>query len=128
MRCGLAGLVVGVLTGFIGVGGGFLLVPTMILFARLPMPTAVGTSLAVIAANSVAGLAGHLWHDGFDWRTTLAFLAAALLGMLAGVRLGGRVPTVVLLRAFGSLVLAVAGFVIAKNWQAFAFTPSLNQP
>lgn len=128
VRCGLAGLVVGVLTGFIGVGGGFLLVPTMILFARLPMPTAVGTSLAVIAANSVAGLAGHLWHDGFDWRTTLAFLAAALLGMLAGVRLGGRVPTVVLLRAFGSLVLAVAGFVIAKNWQAFAFTPSLNQP
>ena len=128
VRCGAAGLGVGLLTGFLGVGGGFLIVPAMILFARLPMAMAVGTSLAVIAANSIAGLAGHLQHRSFDWRTTLAFLAAALLGMLAGVRLGGRLPTVVLRRVFGGLVLAVAGFVIAKNWLAFAFTPSLNPP
>ena len=100
----------------------------MILFARLPMPTAVGTSLAVVAANSVAGLAVHLRHGGLDVRTTLVFLVATLLGMLAGVRLGGRVPTTVLRRAFGGLVLAVAGFVIAKNWQALGSTPSSHQP
>ncbi len=128
VRCGTAGLVVGMLTGFLGVGGGFLLVPAMILFARLPMPTAVGTSLAVVAANSVAGLAVHLRHGGLDVRTTLVFLAATLLGMLAGVRLGGRVPTTVLRRAFGWLVLAVAGFVIAKNWQALGLTSSSPQP
>ncbi len=128
IRCGLAGLVVGVLTGFLGVGGGFLIVPAMILFARLPMAVAVGTSLVVIAANSLAGLAGHLRHDGFDGRITLGFLAAALLGMAGGMRLGGRLPTVVLRRAFGGLVLAVAGFVIAKNWRAFGSISSLTGP
>jgi uncharacterized membrane protein YfcA len=60
LRCGLAGMGVGLLTGFFGVGGGFLLVPAMILFARLPIAVVVGTSPAVIAANSFAGWLGHL--------------------------------------------------------------------
>ena len=119
VRCGAAGLVVGVLTGFLGVGGGFLIVPAMILFARLPMATAVGTSLVVIAANSFAGLLGHLAHTGLDWRLTTAFLAASLVGMLGGVRIGGGISTAALRRAFGWFVLAVAGFVLAKDWQSF---------
>ena len=126
LRCGAAGLGVGVLTGFLGVGGGFLVVPAMILFARLPMATAIGTSLAVIAANSAAGLAGHLRHGGFNGLLALAFLGAALLGMAGGVRLGGRLPATTLRRVFGWFVLATAGFVIAKNWQALDLSPILN--
>lgn len=118
VRCGLVGLVVGVFTGFVGVGGGFLLVPAMILFARLPMTSAVGTSLAVIAANSFAGWLGHLGREPFVWGMTGAFLLAALTGMAAGARAGGRIKPSMLRLAFGWFVLAVAGFVIAKNWQS----------
>ena len=117
-RCGLTGLGVGTLTGFLGVGGGFLLVPAMVVFARLPLKVPVGTSLAVIAANSFAGLAGHWRHTHLDWSLTGAFLAAAVLGMAAGLPLASRVPVRQLNRAFAWFVLAVAGFVIAKNCQA----------
>jgi uncharacterized membrane protein YfcA len=120
VRCGLAGFAVGVLTGFLGVGGGFLIVPAMILFARLPMATAVGTSLVVIAVNSLAGLAGHLRHGGFDAILALSFLAAALLGMAGGMAFGHRVSTITLRRAFGWFVLVVAGLVLARNWQAIS--------
>ena len=118
VRCGLAGLVVGVLTGFVGVGGGFLLVPAMILFARLPMAMAVGTSLAVIAANSFAGWLGHLGREPFAWGMTGAFLLAALTGMAAGARMGGRIKPATLRLTFGWFVLAVAVFIVAKNWSA----------
>lgn len=127
VRCGLAGLVVGVLTGFIGVGGGFLLVPAMILFARLPMATAVGTSLAVIAANSIAGWLGHLGREPFAWGMTGAFLLAGLAGMVAGARMGGRMRPTTLQLAFGWFVLAVAGFVVMKNWSVFSQTSSATQ-
>ena len=118
VRCALAGLVVGVLTGFVGVGGGFLIVPAMILFARLPMAMAVGTSLAVIAANSFAGWLGHLGREPFAWGVTGAFLLAALAGMAAGLRFAEKIPAANLRRIFGWFVLAVAGFVLAKNWPA----------
>lgn len=125
LRCGAAGLGVGVLTGFLGVGGGFLIVPAMILFARLPMATAVGTSLAVIAANSFAGLLGQLTHGGFDGRLTAAFLATALLGMAGGARLSRAISAEKLRRVFGWFVLAVAVFVLAKN--RATFTSVLSQ-
>ena len=126
-RCGLAGLVVGVLTGFIGVGGGFLLVPAMILFARLPMATAVGTSLAVITVNSFAGWLGHLGREPFAWGLTGAFLLAALVGMASGARLGGRLRPTTLRFAFGWFVLAVAVFVAVKNWPTLMPPSSLTQ-
>jgi uncharacterized membrane protein YfcA len=116
LRCALAGLGVGLLTGFIGVGGGFLLVPAMILSARLPMTVAAGTSLAVIAANSFAGWLGHLWGEPFAWGTTGAFLVAALGGMASGTHLGRRISPATLRRGFGWFVLAVAFFVLLKNW------------
>ena len=114
-RCGLAGLAVGVLTGFLGVGGGFLLVPAMVIFARLPLKVAVGTSLSVIAVNSFAGLAGHWRHTEFNWPLTAGFTAAALVGMGAGLLLTAHVPVRPLSRAFAWFVLAVAGFVLFKN-------------
>jgi uncharacterized membrane protein YfcA len=104
------------LTGFVGVGSGFLLVPAMILFARMPMAVAAGTSLAVIAANSLAGWLGHLGHEPFAWGTTGAFLLAALAGMAAGARLGGRISPATMRRAFGWFVLTVAAFVLINNW------------
>jgi uncharacterized membrane protein YfcA len=114
-RCGLAGLAVGVLTGFLGVGGGFLLVPAMVLFARLPLKVAVGTSLAVIAVNSFAGIAGHWRHTEFNWPLIGSFTAAALIGMGAGLLLTKRVPVRPLSIGFAWFVLAVAGFVLFKN-------------
>ncbi len=128
LRCGAAGLGVGVLTGFLGVGGGFLIVPAMILFARLPMATAAGTSLAVIAANSFAGLFGHLNQGSIDGRLTAAFLAAALLGMTGGVRMGRIISTEKLRRAFGWFVLAVAAFVLARNRAALTSIFSSEAP
>ena len=115
VRCALAGLVVGVLTGFVGVGGGFLIVPAMILFARLPMAMAAGTSLAVIAANSLAGWLGHLGREPFAWGMTGAFLLVALAGMAAGVRAGGRVQAATLRRGFGGFTLAVAGWIALRE-------------
>ncbi|HAV65464.1 MAG TPA: permease [Verrucomicrobiales bacterium] len=126
VRCLLAGLGVGLVTGFIGVGGGILLVPAMILLARLPMASAVGTSLVVIAANSFAGWLGHVARGPFAWSLSGAFLLAAFVGMAAGAGLGGRLKPATLRLVFGWFVLGVAGFVLAKNWQAFGFTSGSN--
>ena len=85
--------------------------PAVILFGRLPMAVAVGTSLAVIAANLFAGWLGHLGHEPFAWRMTGAFLLAALAGMASGAGLGGRLtsdnaPSVRLVRARGRCICA----------------------
>jgi hypothetical protein len=88
-KCGLAGLALGVLTGFLGVGGGFLIVPALLRFARMPMQQAVGTSLLIIAANSTAGFAAHFGEAGRSLDLALAFTAAAVAGMFGGLRLGG---------------------------------------
>ncbi len=118
-RCAGTGLVVGGMTGFLGVGGGFLIVPAMVLFGRLPLKVAIATSLVVIAVNSFSGLAGHLRQTSFDWRLAGMFLGMALVGMVAGRAAAGRVGTAHLRRAFAWFVLAVAVFVIAKNRAVF---------
>ena len=118
--CAGTGLVVGVLTGFLGVGGGFLIVPAMVLFGHLSLKPAIATSLVVIAVNSFAGLAGHLRQTPFDWRVAGMFLGVAVAGMLAGRYFAGRVTVEHLRRAFAWFVLAVAAFVIAKNRAVFS--------
>lgn len=117
-RCAATGLGVGVMTGFLGVGGGFLIVPAMVIFGRLPMKMAIGTSLLVIAVNSFAGLAAHLQQVSFHWEVAGMFTAVALLGMLVGMRFSNRIPAARLQRWFAWFVLAVAAFVIAQNWGA----------
>jgi uncharacterized membrane protein YfcA len=89
---------------------------------------AVGTSLVVIAANSMAGWLGHLGRETFAWGMTGAFLLAALAGMAAGARLGGRLRPATLRRAFGWFVLAVAGFILIKHWAVFSPASSPTQP
>jgi uncharacterized membrane protein YfcA len=107
------GVVVGLVTGMVGAGGGFLVVPALVLLGGLPMEIAVGTSLVVIAMKSFAGLAGHLGHVDVDWRLTLAVTAAAVIGSLAGGKLAGRIPPEALRKGFGVFVLVMAAFVLA---------------
>lgn len=114
----LAGLAVGLLTGFLGVGGGFLVVPALILFAGLEMREAVGTSLLVISINAAAGLAGHLAHGGFQLRLAALVTALAVAGTLWGTHISHRVSPVALRRAFSLFVVAVAVFLVIANRSA----------
>lgn len=111
----LGGIAVGVLTGVLGVGGGFLIVPALVLLVGLPMSQAVGTSLIVIAANSFAGLVGHLSTTGFDLNLTLIFVAAGLLGTFSGSRLANKLPAAWLRQAFAVFVILLAAFLLYDN-------------
>lgn len=109
------GVVVGLVTGVVGAGGGFLVVPALVLLGGLSMEAAVGTSLVVISMKSFAGLAGHLGHVDVDWRVTLAVTAAAVAGSFAGARLVGRIPPAALRRGFGVFIIAMAALVLARE-------------
>ncbi|MCZ7527499.1 MAG: sulfite exporter TauE/SafE family protein [Acidimicrobiia bacterium] len=104
----LAGSVVGLLTGFFGVGGGFVIVPALVLALGFSMPEAVGTSLLVIAINSAVALAARLDAGTLDWGVALPFTAAGLLGVTFGSHLAGRIDAAVLVRWFAALLVAVA--------------------
>jgi uncharacterized membrane protein YfcA len=111
----LDGAVVGLVTGLVGAGGGFLVVPALALLGGLPMSVAVGTSLVVIAMKSFAGLAGYLTTVQLDWGLTLAVTAAAIAGTLIGSKLAGRIPEAALRKAFGWFVLAMGTFVLIQQ-------------
>ncbi|WP_346925134.1 sulfite exporter TauE/SafE family protein [uncultured Arthrobacter sp.] len=111
----LDGAVVGLVTGLVGAGGGFLVVPALALLGGLPMSVAVGTSLVVIAMKSFAGLAGYLTTVQLDWGLTLAVTAAAIVGTLLGSKLAGRIPEAALRKAFGWFVLAMGTFVLTQQ-------------
>ncbi|MGZ8471478.1 MAG: sulfite exporter TauE/SafE family protein, partial [Gemmatirosa sp.] len=113
-------LAVGVLTGMVGIGGGFLDVPALVLLAHVPMRQAVGTSLLVIAMNSASGFAGYLGTVDLDWGFLAGFTGAAVAGALVGTALAARVPQAALKRAFAVFLLAMGGFVLYKNRDAFA--------
>lgn len=111
----LTGLAVGLVTGTVGAGGGFLVVPALALLGGLPMPVAVGTSLLVITMNSAAGLAGHVSTVPIDWTVAGAVTAAAVLGSLLGARLTTRIDPGVLRRAFGWFVLLMAAVILGEE-------------
>ncbi|WP_018800621.1 sulfite exporter TauE/SafE family protein [Salinispora arenicola] len=115
LRVLVDGVVVGLVTGLVGAGGGFLVVPVLALLGGLPMPVAVGTSLVVIAMKSFAGLAGYLSNTSIDWSLAAMVTAAAVAGSLAGARLAGRVPEVVLRRTFGWFVVVVGVFMVVQQ-------------
>jgi hypothetical protein len=110
---------IGVLTGLVGIGGGFLVVPALVLLARVPMRQAVGTSLLVIAMNSASGFAGHLGTVHLDWSFLAGFTTAAIAGALAGTALGSRVPQAALERGFAAFLLTMGAFVLYENRDAF---------
>jgi len=113
------GFAVGALSGLVGVGGGFLIVPALVLLAGVPMVNAVGTSLAVIALNSFTGFAKYLGvlerHSlALDWGVLLVVAAVGIVGSFAGHRLGRRLPQATLRKVFGAF-LVVMGLVIAAD-------------
>lgn len=112
----LAGFGVGVLTGFLGVGGGFLIVPALILFGGLRMKEAVGTSLFVIFLNCVAGLIGHASQSHFGWSLTALVIILAVGGAALGTILSHRLAAHRLQKMFAVLVLTVGVFLIVKNY------------
>lgn len=110
-----AGVGTGLLTGLVGVGGGFMIVPALVLLAGVPMKQAVGTSLLVIAMNAAAGVAGYGDAAALRWDVLGTFTAVAVAGILAGTRLSRRVPQEALRRGFAVFLVLVAGFILWQN-------------
>jgi uncharacterized membrane protein YfcA len=108
------GLVVGFLTGLLGVGGGFLIIPVLVIVLGLPMDTAIGSSLVIVAVNSAAGFAAHAGDAPLDVPVTVVFIAAAVAAALAAGRLGARTDTARLRRWFAHLILAVAALIVVQ--------------
>jgi uncharacterized membrane protein YfcA len=119
------GIIVGLVTGLIGAGGGFLVVPALALLGGLPMPVAVGTSLLVIAMKSFAGLAGYLSTVHINWPLAAGVTAAAILGSFAGGKLAGRIPEVFLRKTFGWFVAVMGAFVLAQQLPSGLATKSV---
>ena len=113
---------VGLITGFFGVGGGFLVVPALVLMLGFDMPAAAGTSRVMIAIDSAAARGARAGHGGpaLDWALIGAFAAVALAGALAGGRLAGRASPQLLSAAFTVLIVLVAGYTLARGLAATA--------
>lgn len=111
VKVALTGGLVGLLTGFFGVGGGFVIVPVLTLVLGYGMTEAVGTSLLVIAINSASALLARTGQQDFHWSVILPFTAAAVVGTLLGKRVSGRVSNDGLTRAFAVLLVLIAGYV-----------------
>ncbi len=111
----LDGAVVGLVTGLVGAGGGFLIVPALVLLGGLPMSVAVGTSLLVIAMKSFAGLAGYLASVEIDWPLALAVTGAAVVGSLIGSRLTGVIAPDTLRKGFGWFVIVMGLLVLVQQ-------------
>ena len=109
------GLLVGFLTGLLGVGGGFLITPALTLFLGLRMRRAVGSSLAIIVINSAAGFGAHAAGFTIDWPTVLAFAIPAILGSLGAARLARRLKDKHVRISFAVLIFAVAAWVTAST-------------
>lgn len=117
---------VGVLTGLVGIGGGFLVVPALVLLAGVPMRQAVGTSLLVIAMNSASGFVGYLGTVTLDWGFLARFTSASVVGAMIGTALTARVPQAALKRGFALLLLAMGGFVLYKVLVPVGTTSSIS--
>ncbi|MFZ1371496.1 MAG: sulfite exporter TauE/SafE family protein, partial [Ferruginibacter sp.] len=112
----LEGAVVGLLTGLVGAGGGFLIIPALVLLARMPMKLAVGTSLFIIAAKSLIGFIGDLQgSEVLDWKLLGIFTAFAVGGIFIGILLSKKIPGQKLKKGFGWFVLVMGIYIIIKE-------------
>jgi uncharacterized membrane protein YfcA len=110
------GVVVGVVTGLVGAGGGFLIIPALVLLARLPMKQAVGTSLIIIAAKSLIGFTGDLQgSEIIDWEFLMIFSLVAIAGIIAGSILSKKISNEKLKPAFGWFILVMGIYIIARE-------------
>lgn len=111
----LEGLVVGTLTGLVGAGGGFLIIPALVLLSKLPMKQAVGTSLLIIAAKSLIGFTGDPGKADMDWNLLLSVTGLAIAGIFIGNRLSKKVSAEHLKKGFGWFVLVMGIYIIIKE-------------
>lgn len=111
----ILGLCIGVVTGLLGAGGGFLIIPTLVLFLKLPMKTAVGTSLLIIAINSLLGFLFSLRQFEYDWTMILSFTALSVTGLYIGSRLSEKITGNSLKKGFGWFVFVMGIGIIIKE-------------
>lgn len=111
----LLGLAIGLITGLLGAGGGFLIIPSLVIFLRLPMKTAVGTSLLIIAINSLFGFLFSLKQFEYDWQLLLSFTALAIGGLFIGSKLADKIPGTSLKKGFGWFILLMGIYIILKE-------------
>ena len=111
----LEGTVVGLLTGLVGAGGGFLIIPALVMLTKLPMKKAVGTSLLIIAAKSLIGFTGDLSQQTMDWSLLLSVTLMAVLGIFAGNALSKKIEGAQLKKGFGWFVLVMGVYVLIKE-------------
>ncbi|HRK07457.1 MAG TPA: sulfite exporter TauE/SafE family protein [Pseudobdellovibrionaceae bacterium] len=123
----LEGLLVGGVTGFVGAGGGFLIIPALVILVGLPMRVAVGTSLIIIAVKSLLGFLGDVQTQAnLQWGLLLSLSAVALVGMALGLKLAPRVPEAKLKRGFGWMVLLMGALIMADQLRQMSNTGSGN--
>jgi hypothetical protein len=110
------GIVVGVLTGMVGVGGGFLIVPALVLLSGLSMKEAVGTSLAIVTAKSFAGLAGYAGAVEIDYALMGGFTAVAVVSGIVGGAISAHIPAALLKKSFAVFLILVATYIVLKEF------------
>ena len=113
----LEGTVVGVLTGLVGAGGGFLIIPALVMLSKLPMKQAVGTSLLIIAAKSLIGFTGDVMENSskMDWSLLSVVTALAITGIFVGNQLSKKIDGAALKKGFGWFVLVMGIYIIVKE-------------
>jgi len=111
----LEGSIVGMITGIVGAGGGFLIIPALVLLARLPMKLAVGTSLLIIAAKSLIGFLGDISTQTIDWQMLLIFTGLSVVGIFIGSALSKKINDKALKKGFGWFVLVMGIYIIGKE-------------
>ncbi len=112
----IEGLLIGLLTGLVGAGGGFLIIPALVFLTGLPFKTAVGTSLFIIAINSLFGFFGDLLNYSIDWPFLLSITGLAVLGILAGNFLSRRILSLYLRKAFGWVTLVMGCWILLREF------------
>ncbi len=111
----ILGFSIGIITGLLGAGGGFLIIPALILFMKLPMKTAIGTSLVIIAINSIFGFLFSLKQTVLDWQILLLFTGLSIVGIYIGSRFAEKIPGNTLKKWFGYFVLIMGVYIIIKE-------------
>ena len=106
---------VGVLTALIGAGGGFLIVPSLVIMANVPVKEAVGSSLLIIAMNAASGVAGYLGQVAFDWALVGWFTAVAAAGALVGTRFMRRLPAARIKQGFAIMILILGSYLVIRR-------------
>lgn len=109
------GAFVGVVTGLAGAGGGFLIIPALVIFSKLPMKKAIGTSLFIISINSTVGFLSSLSHHQIDWQLLFIITGLAIIGIFIGNKLSHKIPGEKLKKGFGWFVLVMGIYIIVKE-------------